>query len=189
MPTNTIDKHQFTITEVEKMYQHEILPQDERLELIDGELHIMSPKNPPHFITQRNLFNFFFKHLAEKEYLIDREIPIDISQTSMPEPDLIIAHQRAGLQIDEYVQIPDLILLVQVSDTTVARDLGRKKELYARAGVPIYWVIDIPQRQVHIFSDLYQGGYATAVSYKKGPFQALPFDFSISFYDIFPVTE
>jgi len=182
----TADKHRFTITEVEKMYEHEILPQDERVELINGELYVMSPKNPPHFITQRNLFNFFSDRLAKEEYLIDKEIPIDISQTSMPEPDLLIARQREGLQRDEYVQVSDLILLVKVSDTTASRDLGKKKELYAEAGVPVYWVINIPERQVHIFSDLYEGDYGTSVSYKKGPFRALPFDFSISFDDIFP---
>ncbi|MGB3585757.1 MAG: Uma2 family endonuclease, partial [Tunicatimonas sp.] len=104
-------------------------------------------------------------------------------------PDLVIAHQRAGLQINEYVQVADLLLLVEVSDTTLARDLGRKKELYAQVGVPIYWVIDIPQHQIHIFSNLYQGDYGTAVAYKKGPFPALPFDFPISFDDIFPVIE
>ncbi|WKN40792.1 Uma2 family endonuclease [Tunicatimonas pelagia] len=183
---STADKHQFTITEVEKMYQHEILSHDERIELIDGELYVMSPKNPPHFITQRNLFNFFFKHLAEKDYLVDREIPIDISRNSMPEPDLIIAYQREGLQRDEYVQVPDVVLLVEVSDATLSRDLESKKELYARADIPVYWVINIPQQQVHIFSDLYKGDYGTAVSYKKGPFQALPFDFPITFDDIFP---
>lgn len=186
MPNNTIDKHQFTITEVNKMYQHEILPPDERIELVDGELHVMSPKNPPHFITHRNLFNFFFKRLAESKYLIDREIPLNISSTSMPEPDLIIAHQRVGLQIDEYVQVPDLVLLAEVSDTTVDYDLGRKKEIYAQAGIPIYWVIDIPHNQVHIFINLYQSDYGTTVSYKKGPIQALPFEFTISFDDIFP---
>lgn len=182
----TVDKHQFTIAEVEKMYEHEILPHDERVELINGELYVMSPKNPLHFITQRNLFTFFSDRLAQEEYLIDKEIPIGISQTSMPEPDLIIARQREGLQRNEYVQVSDLVLLVEVSDTTANRDLGKKKELYAQAGVPIYWVINISEQQVHIFSNLYEGGYGTAVSYKKGPFQALPFGFSISFENIFP---
>ncbi|MGB3588002.1 MAG: Uma2 family endonuclease [Tunicatimonas sp.] len=183
---STIDKHQCTIDEVEKMYQHGILPPDERIELIDGELHVMSPKNPPHFITQRKLSDFFSDHLAKKDYLIDKEIPIDISQISMPEPDLVIAHQRAGLQINEYVQVADLVLLAEVLDTTVGYDLGRKKEVYAQAGVPVYWVIDILQHQVHIFSNLCQGDYRTAVTYKKGPLPAFPFDFTISFDDIFP---
>lgn len=178
--------HNFTVDEVQRMYEHGILPENERLELIDGQLYVMSPKNPPHVITQRKLMSFFSSQIDSKKYFLDREIPLDISQQTMPEPDFLIVNQRPELWQNEHVKASDVVLLVEVADSTLERDLGLKKELYAQAGIPHYWVISLQKSQIHVFSNWQDGQYQTTTIYRKGPIPVHPFNIKITFGDIFP---
>ncbi|MEM9671148.1 MAG: Uma2 family endonuclease [Cyclobacteriaceae bacterium] len=178
--------HSFTVDEVYKMYEHGILPPDERLELIDGQLYRMSPKNPPHVIVLRKLMSFFNSHLSEESYLVDKEVPLDISKKTVPEPDLIVARQRPALWEDEHIKVSDVELLIEVADSSLQFDLSTKKDLYESVGVPIYWVINLPKQQIHMFSHWRNGRYTVSTIYKEGEILIEPLNLSISFADIFP---
>ena len=178
--------HSFTVDEVLKMYEHGILPPDERLELIYGQLYRMSPKNPPHVIVLRKLMNFFNSQLTSDDYFLDREIPLDISDKTMPEPDLVIVKQRPELWEDEHVKVSDVELLIEVADSSLQFDLSTMKDLYESVGVPIYWVINLPEQQIHVFSNWRNGRYTVSTIYKEGEILIEPLNLSISFADIFP---
>jgi Uma2 family endonuclease len=120
---------------------------DRRTELFDGEVYYMSPKHRPHARVLGDVYFAVRKALAEINSgltaLID--ISVRLSDYDVPDPDIAITDAPEGTGI---LPLEALKLVIEVSDTTLAKDLGFKEELYARAGVPEYWVIDINENRV-----------------------------------------
>lgn len=120
---------------------------DRRTELFDGEVYYMSPKHRPHarvlgdvYFSVRQALQACGSNLTA---LID--ISVRLSNHDVPDPDIAITDAPEGKGI---LPLEALKLVIEVSDTTLAKDLGFKEELYARAGVPEYWVIDINENRV-----------------------------------------
>jgi Uma2 family endonuclease len=122
-----------------------------RYELFEGEL-VEKMKHRPHIITQRRLLQALLLYFAQ-EYL-QTEAPIDISpednETNAPEPDLAILARPDTEFVDRAPGAADILLAIEVADSTLRRDLGAKAKRYAKAGISEYWVVDIENRQVHV---------------------------------------
>jgi len=177
--------HTFTEEEVLKMYEHDILPPDERLELLDGQLYQMSLKNLLHIVVLQKLISFFKTHFSEESYLIDKEVLLDFSKKTMPEPDSVIAKQRPAFWKGEHVKVSDVVLLIEVANSSLSYDSGLNKNLYEQVGVPIYWVISLSNQQIHTFSNWRNEPYEVHTTYKKGSIEVEPLNLSIAFADIF----
>jgi Uma2 family endonuclease len=125
-----------------------------RYELFEGQL-IEKMKHRPHIIAQRRLYQALLCYFAP-EYL-QSEAPIDIAEddneTNAPEPDLAILTRPDEAFLTDAPTASDVSLVVEVADSTLHRDLGAKARLYAKAGIPEYWVVDIEGRQVHVHRD------------------------------------
>lgn len=132
-----------------------------RYELIDGELIQKMGQNPPHSVTLL-LFANWLVSLFGKLYVREQE-PIRISgedgDYNDPEPDIAVTRETAIEYSIAHPTPQDLVLIVEVADTTLRFDLGTKALLYARCGVPEYWVADVVARRVHIYSGPSQQGY------------------------------
>lgn len=141
----------------------------QRLELIDGELIDKMGKNRPHAISL-SLLNAWLIGVFGPPY-VNSETTIDVSPednpTNEPQPDVIV-FRRPSYKMRRSPPTPgDILLLVEISDTSLGFDLRVKAPLYARAGIPEYWVADIAGRRIIVHRDPREGAYATIEAYSE----------------------
>jgi Uma2 family endonuclease len=150
LPNNT-QRKRWTRAEVSALESAGLL-KDERLELIEGELILKMGKNHPHTIGIWLLVNYLVEVFSMKRVL--QEAPIDVhpldNPTSQPEPDLIVLNKPV-LSLAAYPTPRDLSLVCEVSDSTLAFDLSRKAQLYARANIVEYWVLDLVNKRMIVY--------------------------------------
>ena len=123
---------------------------EERVQLLDGEIVITTPQNSPHAAaigkTERVLARVF-----GDAYWIRIQMPIVLDPDSEPEPDLAVV---SGTPVDYVQEHPRAAaLIVEVADSTIARDRGRKALLYARAGIPEYWIVNLLDRCLEMYRE------------------------------------
>lgn len=120
---------------------------DRDTELFDGEVYYMSPKHRPHARTVGDVYFAIRTALRDCGSSLTALIDVSarLSDYDVPEPDIAVTDAPGGKGI---LPLGALKLAIEVSDTTLAKDLGFKEQLYARAGVPEYWVIDLNENRV-----------------------------------------
>ena len=143
------------------------LLEGQHYELIDGELINKMGKKRPHtntlIVVQGWLLRVFGEQYVNPETSID--VALEDKRVNEPEPDLIVLNKPSREIRDSNPQPDDIRLAVEISDSTVRFDLKRKAELYARAGVPEYWVFDIPGRRLIVHRDPREGRYQSITAY------------------------
>lgn len=141
----------FTLEEYDHMIQCGAFdpPNHKRLELIEGELREMSPIGPKHdeMVTILNEWSSAVTDRRQVRIRIQSSIRIPATG-SAPEPDVVWAVLKSYAR--RQPEPPDILLLIEVAESSLAYDLDEKAEIYARAGVTDYWVVDIPSRRVHV---------------------------------------
>lgn len=130
-----------------------------KTELIEGEILYMNAQHRPHARVKSQLFLAINAALqaagSPLEALV--EASIAMPDHSVPEPDIVLTSEPDG---EGLVPLASVALVVEVADTTLANDLGRKAQLYAAAGVPEYWVADVAEKVMHQMWEPGGGGYA-----------------------------
>ncbi len=144
-----------------------VWPEDERLELIEGELVRMSPINAPHAAAVKRLTELLRDRLG-KRALVGVQDPIVLDDQSEPEPDISVLRRRADYYANAHPSPADVLLVVEVSDTTLEYDRDVKARLYARAGIPETWVVDLNGDRVIVFRDVDNGEYTHMESVRRG---------------------
>jgi Uma2 family endonuclease len=142
----------------------------DRLELIEGELIVKMSKKRPHMIVFMSVLEWLTSVFGMKH--LNAEGPIDVASednpTSEPEPDIAVLAKAGAEYIRSNPPASDIRLAIEVSDSTLAFDLGPKARLYARAGIPEYWVFDIGDRQLIVHRYPQAGGYSAVTAYAEG---------------------
>lgn len=138
-----------------------------RLELIEGEIVEMAPVGSPHAGTVKLLNRLFFR-LAGDLAVVSVQDPLIVGERSVPQPDLALLRPRADSYIRSHPTAADVLLVVEVADTTLAFDLGTKVPLYARAGIAEAWVVDLQERTLRVFRDPAADGYRTSFTAASG---------------------
>lgn len=137
----------------------------QRFELIDGDLIDKMGQNPPHANAIVRLMFFlgqFFGLMRMRVQLPMEAGPRD-RKWSQPEPDVAVIAESVDLS-DHHPEGHELTLVVEVADTSVRHDTNRKREIYANAGVPEYWVLDINARRLLVFRNLQDGAYTESLT-------------------------
>lgn len=142
-------RKKFTTDEVMRMVEAGIIGEDDRLELIEGELLVVSPQDPIHAGTIQRLDRRLQRTYGDR-YQVRPQLPVIASQFSMPEPDLAVVRGDERSFDRRHPTGADIVLVVEVSWTTARRDRG-KAEVYARAGVPVYWLLDLEHRRLEVY--------------------------------------
>ena len=145
-------KQLFSISDYHKMAEVGILKPDARVELIHGEIIKMSPIKSAH----AGMVNFLLEYLIltlHRKYTVIGQNPIHIDQFSEPEPDVIIASCREDRYRSAHPTAQDIHLLIEVADSSLEYDRSVKKELYAEAGIPEYWIVNLMDQQLEVFRD------------------------------------
>jgi Uma2 family endonuclease len=163
----------FTVDEYHRMVKAGILREDDRVELIEGEIVEMAPVGDPHVGCVIELTGAFTKQLADRAK-VSVQSPVRLSPRSEPEPDLAVLR----LGPEPYRRAPraeDVLLVIEVSDMTLAYDRGIKLRLYAAAGIPEVWIWNLKRRRVLIFRDPIDGAYRETMIASGGEISPLAF--------------
>lgn len=139
-----------SVEQYHEMIRAGILTTDDRVELLEGWLIAKMPKKPPHRIatrlTQRTLETFI-----PAGWYVDAQEPITLAD-SEPEPDITIVRGATEHYLERHPGPPDVALVVEIADSTLVRDRGLKKRLYAQAGIPVYWIINLVENQLEVYT-------------------------------------
>jgi Uma2 family endonuclease len=171
-PPLSVARRRFTSREYYAMLEAGILHEDDRLELIEGEIIEMSPINPAHASHVARLMRLFAKRLDERAFLSPQN-PLDLGDLSQPEPDVLVLKPREDDYERSHPAPADVLLLVEVSDSTIDYDRNVKALLYARVGVREMWIVNLPERQLEIYRHPTRKGYNDHHTFKRGEAVAL----------------
>jgi len=157
----------FTVADYYKMAETGILSQDQRYELLNGEIIKTSPQKSPHTTITHIIFEKFLFQL--KNWAEGRaQAPLNINNHSEPEPDIMVLKKRESRYLDRHPVPKEVYLVVEVSDSTLNKDQTFKKKLYAKAGIPEYWIINIPEKQIEIYTNPKDEDYLNVTISKSG---------------------
>ena len=145
--TDDLPLRRFTVEEYYALGEAGVLGENDHVELLDGVLVMMSPINPPHAYVVGKLGELLTKRVPSG-VVVRLQQPITLS-TSAPQPDVVIALGAASRYRERHPGPDDILLIIEVSDTTLRMD-RRKAKVYAAAGIPEYWIIDVVKCQVEV---------------------------------------
>jgi Uma2 family endonuclease len=149
-----------TVQDYRRMSELGILDPSERTELIAGQIVLMVAKGTPHVTSLHLLANTLRDQLGNIA-LVRTQDPIQLDDYSEPEPDLVIAQGSIHNYADHHPRPNEVCLVVEVADSTLKQDCEIKDKLYAQAGIGDYWVVDLKNRQLHIFRNPTLAGYTS----------------------------
>lgn len=156
-----IARYSFTAEEFQRMGEAGIFRQDARLELIEGEIIEMSPIGSLHAACV-NFLSMLLNRLFGESRIIATQNPIRLSDFSEPQPDVTLLRRRDDFYRGAHPTPADVLLVIEVADTTGIKDGKVKIPLYARSGVPEAWLVNIPEERVEIYSEPAEGAYGRA---------------------------
>ncbi|MBD0340940.1 MAG: Uma2 family endonuclease [Microcoleus sp. Co-bin12] len=139
-----------SIEQYHAIIQAGILTDDDSVELLEGWLVFKMPKNPPHRATTR-LVRTALENILPAGWYVDSQVPITLSN-SEPEPDIVVVRGETRQYLDRHPGAEDIAIIIEVSDTTLQRDRTVKKRIYAGAGISIYWIVNLVEEQVEVYS-------------------------------------
>ena len=154
-----VSRHRLTVADFRRMGEVGILGPDDRVELIAGEIIDMSPIGSLHAALVARLASALGQRVGETA-VIWTQNPLTLDDTSQPQPDLAVLRPRADFYAAAHPGPADVLLVIEVADTTLAFDLDVKVPLYAAAGIPEAWVIEAPSRRTLVFRRPVNGRYA-----------------------------
>ncbi len=152
-------KHLITASEFTLMCEAGVFREDDRLELIEGEIIEMSPIGKRHAAAVRRLNNLLARGLSEDEALVDAQNPVVLGDISEPQPDLALLRPRPDFY-SEHPRPEDILLLIEVADTSLAYDREVKVPTCARHDVPEVWILDLNGATVEVYRQPTADGYA-----------------------------
>lgn len=159
LPAETI-RHRFTTEEYRKMAEVGILREDARVELIGGEIIEMNPIGARHHACVVAL-NHLLVALSGGRYFVSVQNPISVGAGDEPQPDLCLLKERPRPDAEAPPGPEDIVLVVEVSDSTLAYDRNVKLPLYASVDIPEVWIVDLRGEKVEVFTgmegDRYKG--------------------------------
>ena len=149
----------WSVDDYHKLSEFGLLAPEERTELISGQILLMAAKGTPHVVALQLLALQLDKFLRDRPYFVRTQDPIQLDNSSEPEPDLVVANGDILTYVDHHPYPNDIQIVVEIADTTLQKDCEVKDKLYAKANIAEYWVVDLRNRQFHVFQQPTQSGY------------------------------
>jgi Uma2 family endonuclease len=155
----TVTRRRFTVDEYHRMAEIGVLLEDERVELIEGEILRMSAKGSRHNGAIIALDDLLREQLDRGTAVISVQNSIAIDEYTEPEPDIALLRPRRDNYRQALPSPADVLLLIEVADTSLAYDRGLKLPLYARAGIPEVWIVDLTNEAIERYANPANGAY------------------------------
>jgi Uma2 family endonuclease len=160
-------KHYFNVDEYYKMAEVGLLSRDDRVELIDGEIIEMSPIGSTHGGTVKRSSAFLNRKLGHAA-IVSVQDPIRLNDFSEPQPDIALLKPRKDFYSNSHPAPEDVLVVIEVADTSVAYDRNVKLPLYARAGIPEAWLMVLQKEVIEVHSQPKSGKYQKVQRLKRG---------------------
>ena len=158
--------YRFTTEEYHQMGEAGILSEEKRVELINGEIVEMSPSKSPHAGVVKILGKILNKRLQE-QYIISVQDPVKIEPYSEPEPGLAILLHREDFYWKSHPTPKEVLLVIEVADSSLDKDRLVKLPLYAEAGIPEVWIVNLQDKQLEVYKEPRDGKYLESIIYHK----------------------
>lgn len=162
----SLSRHRFTVHEYEQMGVAGVFDEDARVELIAGEIIDMSPIDSRHVACLNRSTRLFSRHVGESAF-VSVQNPVRLAGDGEPQPDLAVLRLR-----DDYDQsLPtaaDVLLLMEVASTSLVYDRDVKIPLYALAGIPEVWLVDLRGDEIPRYAEPRDGAYARIDTFRRG---------------------
>jgi Uma2 family endonuclease len=166
MPT-AISKRRFTADDYQRMGQVGILSEDDRVELIDGEVVAMTPIGPRHWACVDIFTLALVRGVGDKAIVrVQGSIRLDLYHE--PQPDVVLLRPRADFYAAQLPGPGDILLIIEIAESSIDYDRDLKSRLYAAAGVPEYWLADLTDHSLTRYSAPVDGTYQSIQRYRSG---------------------
>ncbi len=163
--TRVPSRRRFTVHEYHRMAEAGILHEDDRVELVGGEIVEMTPIGTRHFTCVNQLTRLLVSSVGDGA-IVSVQNPIRLDEHGEPQPDLAVIRAR---DYRESLPTPeDVLLLIEVSDTSLAYDRDVKLPLYARFGIPEVWIVDLAGEAIERHTEPSEGGYGLIRRARRG---------------------
>jgi Uma2 family endonuclease len=162
-----LERWKFTVDEFQRMGEVGLFTEDDRVELIDGELIRMNPIGPRHGGRVKYLSHVLGQQLGERA-LLSVQDPVQIRPRGQPQPDIMVLEPRVDFYSTSHPTAADNFLLIEVADTTLAYDLHTKGPMYAQAGIPDYWIVNLADSNVIVLRQPVDGEYRSVQTSGRG---------------------
>ncbi|HEY9873855.1 MAG TPA: Uma2 family endonuclease [Candidatus Obscuribacterales bacterium] len=147
----------FTVAEYHRLSDLGFFKEDDRFELIHGEIIQIAAKGKAHAVSNTRLIRELIKLIGERATVRSQE-PIILPADSEPEPDIAIVCNRPDDYLSAHPSPEDVLLLIEIADTSLSYDRNTKLALYAEAGIFDYWVLNLVENCLECYSEPYQSG-------------------------------
>jgi Uma2 family endonuclease len=159
LPPPPPDLYRIPVDLYERLVARGGFGEDDPIELLDGVLVPKMPKSPQHSKSLLRCRRHLEELLPSDAFHVRFEMPIRIPEYSEPEPDISIVRGDDERFTNRNPGPDDAVLIVEVAETSLTRDRGEKRDLYARAGIPTYWIVNLVDRRVEVFEKPENGAY------------------------------
>jgi len=167
-PQEPPELYRFRVDQYEQMGRAGILTEDDRVELVEGVLYRKPMKKGAHSIAARQAAAALGRVIPAESHFVTREDPVRIpGRAGMPEPNISVVRSRSG----DYAEQPegaDVSLVVDVAEKSLIFDRTQKLTTYAGGGIPVYWIVNLVDRQVEVYTEPAESGYGMEQIYKPG---------------------
>lgn len=140
------------------MAESGILTEDDRVELLNGEIVEMSPIGPSHTAHVKGI-NRVLSKLLDGLAIVGVQDPIVLDDLSEPIPDISILKWRDDDYLQAHPTPEDVLLVIEVADSSIGIDREAKRPAYAAAGIPEYWILNIPEKKIEVYKNPREGFY------------------------------
>jgi Uma2 family endonuclease len=156
-----------SVAEYHQLAEARILREDDRVELIDGEIVQMSPIGRRHAAMVRRLIRCLTGQAGDT-YLVDVQNPLQLSDDTEPQPDVVALRYREDCYEVAAPMVADALLLIEVADSSLAYDRAVKLPRYALAGIREAWLVDIDGRRIERHTNPVDGRYCEVATIRRG---------------------
>lgn len=163
MTESGIGKHRLTVDEYYRMAEVGLLAPDARVELIDGEIVDMPPMGSRHGGTGDLLIHRFMKAVGDAA-IVSSQRTLVLGRYDAPEPDLMLLRPRADFYRRSHPTPAEIVLVIEISDSTWRYDREIKAPLYAQHGISDFWIVNLRQQELHCFRSPRHGEFTEIVS-------------------------
>jgi Uma2 family endonuclease len=157
-PSLATGLYRFSVSQYDQMIENRTIAEDERTELIEGLLVKKMGRNRPH-VQAGNKGFWALSRILPGGWHVRKEDPIVVSEWSKPEPDLAVVRGEIADYDQRDVTAADLALVVEIAESSLSADQPDMTRVYSASGIPMYWIINLVERRVEVYSEPGPDGY------------------------------
>ncbi len=154
-----------TVEELYRLYEERDPADTQRMELMEGEIVFMMPPGPLHSSSNTRMNRLMTQKVGDALTVRCQE-PVRINRRNELQPDVAVVKQRKDDYALSHPDPDDVLLIIEVSDSSLEFDLNTKRRAYAKAEMAEYWVLDVNSRELHVFLNPWEGDYTQHSTHK-----------------------